>query len=68
MRLDQPPFNDKRFRQAISLLIDRQSLVDNLAQGIGAVHILGAGGGVLQDAALHPGSHGTVLLADEAAR
>lgn len=35
MRLDQPPFNDKRFRQALSLLVDRQALVDNLAQGMG---------------------------------
>lgn len=45
-----------------------EEALDNLAQGIGAVHILGAGSGALQDAALHPGSHGTVLVADEAPR
>ena len=34
MRLDQPPFNDPRVRQALSLLIDRQAIIKNLAQGM----------------------------------
>lgn len=34
MRLDQPPFNDPRVRQALSLLIDRPSIIKNLAQGM----------------------------------
>jgi len=34
----------------------------NLSRGIGAVHILGVGAGVLVDEAMSPGSRGTVLL------
>ena len=33
MRTDQPPFNDKRVRQAMALLIDREALVDGLWEG-----------------------------------
>jgi len=39
----------------------------NLERGIGAVHILGVGAGVLAQEAATPGSRGTVLVADEAA-
>jgi acetylglutamate kinase len=44
-----------------------EEALDNLASGIGAVHILGAGPSALQEAALQPGSRGTVLLADDGA-
>ncbi len=43
-----------------------EEALDNLARGIGAVHILGVGPGALQEAAMHPGSRGTVLVADGA--
>jgi peptide/nickel transport system substrate-binding protein len=33
MRTDKEPFNDKRVRQAIALLFDRQALVDGLFEG-----------------------------------
>jgi peptide/nickel transport system substrate-binding protein len=33
MRTDKEPFNDKRIRQAMALLIDRQALVDGLFEG-----------------------------------
>lgn len=33
MRVDQEPFRDKRVRQAMALLLDRQALVDGLFQG-----------------------------------
>lgn len=40
-----------------------EEALDNLKLGIGAVHILGAGAGVLQAEAAAPGSVGTVLVA-----
>lgn len=43
-----------------------EEALDNLAQGIGAVHILGVGAGALLDEAQRPGSRGTVLLAERA--
>jgi acetylglutamate kinase len=38
----------------------------NLARGIGAIHILGVGAGVLAEEAATPGSRGTVLVAGSA--
>ena len=35
MRTDQPPFNDPRVRQAMSLAIDRQDIIDSLFEGVG---------------------------------
>jgi peptide/nickel transport system substrate-binding protein len=35
MRTDQPPFNDPRVRQALSLAIDRQDIIDSLFEGVG---------------------------------
>jgi acetylglutamate kinase len=43
-----------------------EEALDNLARGIGAVHIVGVGSGVLQQAATQPGLRGTVLVADGA--
>ena len=44
-----------------------EEALDNLARGIGAVHILGVGEGALVAEARAPGSRGTVLVAEGAA-
>jgi len=41
-----------------------EEALDNLAAGIGAVHIVPPGAGVIQHAIEHPGRYGTVLVAD----
>jgi peptide/nickel transport system substrate-binding protein len=38
MRTDRPPFQDPRVRQAISLAIDRQALIDSVLEGVGVVN------------------------------
>ncbi len=38
MRTDRPPFQDARVRQAISLAIDRQGLIDATLEGVGVVN------------------------------
>lgn len=37
MRVDQPPFNDVRVRQAFRLIVDRQQMVDQVLGGHGTV-------------------------------
>ena len=37
MRVDQPPFNDVRVRQALRLLVDRPQLIDSALDGYGVV-------------------------------
>ena len=37
MRVDRPPFNDKRVRQAVALTLDREGIVKGLFQGRGSV-------------------------------
>jgi peptide/nickel transport system substrate-binding protein len=37
MRVDVPPFNDVRVRQALRLLVDRQQLIDSALDGYGVV-------------------------------
>jgi peptide/nickel transport system substrate-binding protein len=37
MRVDQPPFNDFRVRQALRLLVDRPQLIDSALDGYGVV-------------------------------
>ena len=41
-----------------------EEALDNLARGIGAVHIIGPGSGRLEQAAREPGRQGTALLPD----
>lgn len=41
-----------------------EEALDNLQHGIGAVHIIGPGAGVLEQAAREPGRRGTALLPD----
>jgi acetylglutamate kinase len=41
-----------------------EEALEHLALGIGAVHILPPGAGIVREAVLSPGRHGTVLLAD----
>ena len=43
-----------------------EEALDNLAAGIGAVHILPPGAGIIAGAVSEPGRAGTVLVADEA--
>jgi ABC-type transport system substrate-binding protein len=38
MRTDRPPFNDVRVRQAMSLAIDRQAIVDAVLEGVGVLN------------------------------
>lgn len=37
MRVDQPPFNDVRVRQALRLLVDRPQLIDSALDGYGTI-------------------------------
>jgi peptide/nickel transport system substrate-binding protein len=41
MRTDQKPFNDLRVRQAMSMAIDRQGLIDALFEGVGVANAPG---------------------------
>jgi len=38
MRTDRPPFDDVRVRQALSLAIDRQRIIDDVFEGVGVVN------------------------------
>jgi peptide/nickel transport system substrate-binding protein len=38
MRADRPPYNDLRVRQALSLAIDRQEVIDSIYEGAGAMN------------------------------
>ncbi len=38
MRVDQKPFNDVRVRQAMSMAIDRQGILDAVAEGVGVMN------------------------------
>ena len=38
MRTDRPPFNDVRVRQAISLALDRQGIIDATLEGVGVAN------------------------------
>jgi acetylglutamate kinase len=68
-RIDR--LTESEARQAIadgvivgSMIPKIEEALKNLAQGIAAIHILGAESGALRNEAEHPGSRGTVLLAD----
>jgi peptide/nickel transport system substrate-binding protein len=38
MRVDRPPFSDARVRQAISLAVDRQEIIDAVLEGVAVVN------------------------------
>jgi peptide/nickel transport system substrate-binding protein len=38
MRTDRPPFSDVRVRQAMSLALDRQGVIDSVAEGVGVMN------------------------------
>src|SRR5919106_4425572 len=38
MRVDKPPFNDVRVRQAVSLALNRKELIDAVLEGVGMVN------------------------------
>jgi acetylglutamate kinase len=67
-----PRLTASQARQAISegiiaggMIPKIEEALRNLTLGIGAIHIMGAGTGALQEEARNPGSCGTVLIGDE---
>ena len=45
MKLDRPPFNDVRVRQAVHLAVDRQAMISTLTHGTGLANPPGMNGG-----------------------